>query len=58
MVQREAQPAQMLDPRLQPCRTPTGVEYYYDKEDGIIVREKSMYSEACGGRLLIQLLVL
>ncbi|KAJ5635764.1 uncharacterized protein N7484_009077 [Penicillium longicatenatum] len=50
MVQREAQPAQMLDPRLQPCRTPTGVEYYYDKEDGIIVREKSMYSEACGGQ--------
>ncbi|KAJ5809596.1 uncharacterized protein N7503_001814 [Penicillium pulvis] len=51
MVQREAQPAQMLDPRLQPCQTPTGVEYYYDKEDGIIVREKSMYSEACGGIL-------
>lgn len=58
MVQREAQPAQMLDPRLQPCWTPTGVEYYYDKEDGIIVREKSMYSEACGGKCLIQLLIL
>ncbi|KAJ5777557.1 hypothetical protein N7520_000803 [Penicillium odoratum] len=51
MVQREAQPAYMLDPRFQPYRTPTGVEYYFDKEDGIIVREKTMYSEACGGIL-------
>ncbi|KAJ5949259.1 hypothetical protein N7454_000843 [Penicillium verhagenii] len=51
MIQREAQPKQMLDPRLQACQTPTGVEYYYDKEDGIIVREKTMYSEACGGIL-------
>ena len=49
MVQREAQPAQMLDPRLQAFRTPTGVEYYYDREDGCIFRDKIMYSEACGG---------
>ncbi|KAJ5585555.1 uncharacterized protein N7459_005355 [Penicillium hispanicum] len=49
MIQREAQPKQMLDPRLQACRTPTGVEYYYDKEDGCISREKILYSEARGG---------
>ncbi|PYH45255.1 DEAD/DEAH box helicase [Aspergillus saccharolyticus JOP 1030-1] len=51
MVQREAQPAQMLDPRLEVRRSPTGEEYYYDKEEGRIVREKRMYSEACGGIL-------
>ncbi|PYI34703.1 hypothetical protein BP00DRAFT_364486 [Aspergillus indologenus CBS 114.80] len=51
MVQREAQPAQMLDPRLEARRGPMGQEYYYDKEEGRILREKRMYSEACGGIL-------
>ncbi|KAJ9201044.1 hypothetical protein DTO164E3_3793 [Paecilomyces variotii] len=51
MVQREAQPAQTLDPRLQAYKCPTGGEYYYDKEEGSIVREKRLYSEACGGIL-------
>ncbi|RJE24813.1 SNF2 family helicase [Aspergillus sclerotialis] len=51
MVQREAQPAQMLDPRLQACRTPFGQVYYYDKEEGSIILEKRMYSEPCGGIL-------
>lgn len=50
MVQREAQPAQMLDPRLQACKSPLGYEYFYDKEEGSIVRDKRMYSEACGGK--------
>ncbi|RAL03959.1 DEAD/DEAH box helicase [Aspergillus ibericus CBS 121593] len=51
MVQREAQPAQMLDPRLQALKSPRGQEYYYDKEEGSIFQEKKMYSEACGGIL-------
>ncbi|KAL1969510.1 hypothetical protein VTN77DRAFT_8948 [Rasamsonia byssochlamydoides] len=51
MVQREVQPAQMLDPRLQAYRSPSGQEYYYDKEEGIVLREKRLYSEACGGIL-------
>jgi hypothetical protein len=51
MVQREAQPFQTLDPRLQAWQSPTGLEYYYDKEDGSIVREPRLYSEACGGEL-------
>lgn len=52
MVQREAQPAQMLDPRLQVCKSPLGHEYFYDKEEGSIVQDKRMYSEACGGKPL------
>ncbi|GAB1209986.1 hypothetical protein APSETT445_008774 [Aspergillus pseudonomiae] len=48
MIQREAQPAPMLDPRLKPYVTPTGQEYYYDKEEGNIIQEKRMYSEPRG----------
>lgn len=51
MVQREAQPAQVLDPRLQRFIGPSGREYYYDKEEGSLVSEKRLYSEACGGIL-------
>lgn len=51
MIQRETQPRQTLDPRLQSCTSPTGQEYFYDREKGIVVREKTMYSDACGGIL-------
>ncbi|PGG99144.1 nicotinamide riboside kinase [Blastomyces parvus] len=51
MIQRESHPAQMLDPRLQALQGPTGQTYYYDKEEGSILREKRLYSEACGGIL-------
>lgn len=51
IVQREVQPAQVLDPRLQTYRTPTGQEYYYDREDVCISLEKVLYSEACGGTI-------
>ncbi|KAJ6155109.1 hypothetical protein N7470_005675 [Penicillium chermesinum] len=57
MIQREAQPALMLDPRLQELKTPLGLPYYYDKEEGCIVREKSVYSEACGGKPLRSILI-
>lgn len=51
IVQREVQPAHVLDPRLQTYRTPTGQEYYYDREDVCISLEKTLYSEACGGTI-------
>ncbi|CEJ62342.1 hypothetical protein PMG11_10843 [Penicillium brasilianum] len=51
MIQREAQPARMLDPRLQAYRTLTEREYYYDKEDAYITLDAGYYSEACGGIL-------
>ncbi|KAL5366707.1 hypothetical protein BJX96DRAFT_183127 [Aspergillus floccosus] len=51
MIQREVQPAPMLDPRLQKRISPTGREYYYDKEEARIVCEKKLYSEARGGIL-------
>jgi hypothetical protein len=50
MVQREAHPARMLDPRLQAYQSLSGREYYYDKEDAYITLEKVLYSEACGGK--------
>jgi hypothetical protein len=50
MIQREVQPKQMLDPRLQVYKTPYGQEYYYDKEEGVALSEKRMYDEACGGK--------
>lgn len=53
MVQREVQPLHVLDPRLQTCYSPNGQIYYHDKEDGCIVREKRLYSEACGGMLCL-----
>lgn len=51
MVQREVQPAQVLDPRLQECTGPTDRKYYYDKVEGSFVSEKRLYSEANGGIL-------
>ena len=53
MVQREAQPAQVLDPRLQVFTSPSsgGREYYQDKEEGSLFVGKRLYSEACGGIL-------
>lgn len=49
MIQREVQPRQMLDPRLEVYKTPLGQEYYYDKEEGTLLRSKRIYEEACGG---------
>jgi hypothetical protein len=54
MVQREAQPARMLDPRLQAFQSLNGREYYYDKEDAYITLDKVLYSEACGGKSICQ----
>ncbi|KAI7975158.1 hypothetical protein EIK77_001844 [Talaromyces pinophilus] len=53
MIQREVQPRQMLDPRLEVCKTPLGQEYYYDKEEGTLLRSKRIYEEACGGEYTI-----
>jgi len=51
MIQREACPARMLDPRLEKRRGPTGARYYYDKETGILVRNRREYEEPRGGIL-------
>lgn len=50
MIQKESEPGQSLDPRLQCFEGPTGQPYYYDKAEGSIVREKRLYSNACGGK--------
>lgn len=51
MIQIEACPARMLDPRLEELSGPTGESYYYDKETGILVRNKREYEEPRGGIL-------
>jgi hypothetical protein len=51
MIQREVNPGQTTDPRLQPYIGPTGRNYYYDREEGSIVHEKKNYSEPCGGKI-------
>ncbi len=51
MIQRECNPAFMLDPRYETHTGPTGQQYYYDGETGNILREKILYEEARGGIL-------
>lgn len=51
MIQKETHPAMMLDPRYHTCRALDGQVYYYDKEEGNIVRDKRFYQEARGGIL-------
>ena len=53
MLQRESEPGQSLDPRLQRFEGPTGQVYYYDRVEGNIVREKRLYSNACGGMYIL-----
>lgn len=49
MVQKEVEPGEMLDPRFQCCKGPTGQTYYYDKEEGKILHERQMYANPRGG---------
>ena len=51
MIQREACPARVLDPRLEEFTGPTGANSYYDKETGVLVRNKREYDEPRGGIL-------
>ncbi|KAI9871641.1 MAG: hypothetical protein M1830_002660, partial [Pleopsidium flavum] len=51
MIQREAAPARMLDPRLERLMGPTEDSYFYDKETGVLVRNKREYEEPRGGIL-------
>lgn len=57
MVQKEVEPGESLDPRLQCFQGPTGQMHYYDKEEGVIVREKRLYSNTSGGMLSLTSLV-
>lgn len=51
MIMREAEPARILDPRLEPFEGPEGRTFYYDKETGVLLRDKRTYEEARGGVL-------
>ena len=51
MVQREAQPNRVLDPRLEEVTCPTGGKYLYDRTTGAIFRYPRYYEEAQGGIL-------
>ena len=51
MLRREVQPAQTLDPRLEPLENPAGRTFYYDQTSGILLREQRVYEESRGGIL-------
>jgi len=51
MIMREAEPARVLDPRLERVEGPEGQTFYYDKETGVLLRDKRTYEEARGGVL-------
>lgn len=51
MIQREAAPSRMLDPRLEQLTGPTGHVYFYDKETGDLARHEREYDEPRGGIL-------
>ena len=51
MIKREVEPKRTLDPRFQPFEGPTGQLFYYDRETGILLRDKRTYEEARGGIL-------
>ena len=51
MIRREVEPERGLDPRFQSLEGPTGQDFYYDKETGVLLRDKRTYEEARGGIL-------
>lgn len=51
IIQREAQPARALDPRLEEINCPTGGIQFYDRTTGAVSRYPKYYEEAKGGIL-------
>lgn len=51
MIKREVHPERTLDPRFQSLEGPTGQPFYYDRETGILLRDRRTYEEARGGIL-------
>lgn len=51
MIRREAEPARILDPRLEALEGPVGNTFYYDKQTKLLLRDKRTYEEPRGGIL-------
>lgn len=51
MIKREVEPERTLDPRFQSLEGPTGQPFYYDRETGVLLRDRRTYEEARGGIL-------
>ena len=51
MVQREVQPAKLIDPRFEQRVGPTGEVFYLDEHAGCLLSDKREYDEARGGIL-------
>ncbi|RFU32482.1 hypothetical protein B7463_g3855, partial [Scytalidium lignicola] len=49
MLQRETQPAQMIDPRLRTLRDQNGLVWYCDPDNGTCLREPRTYEAPRGG---------
>ncbi|KKY28874.1 putative snf2 family helicase [Phaeomoniella chlamydospora] len=51
MVQKETAPARVADPRMRLHQSPTGTQFYYDREEGRLVLEPDLYEDQRGGIL-------
>lgn len=51
MVRRETEPLLGPDPRFEMMEGPTGRRFYFDRNTGILLRDKQEYEEARGGIL-------
>ena len=51
MIQKEAAPARMADPRMRPYRGLTGQDFYFDQEDGRLFLQPNFYEDQRGGIL-------
>ena len=51
MIRREAEPARILDPRLEALEGPVGNTFYYDKQTKTLLRDRRTYEEPRGGIL-------
>lgn len=51
MIQKEAAPARISDPRMRKLQSPSGQQFYYDREEGRLMLQPDHYEDQRGGIL-------